>query len=248
MKRLLLLSFAFLLATVSFAQTDNGLMLSAGVSHKFNKKFSLDGEVEMRTRNDFRTMDRWSVGIGAGYKFTKYLKASIDYTLLIDNNPEKIYSDDFGTVTVVNKWRPSYWGVRHRFNLSLTGSVDIGRFTLSLRERLQYTCRPESTQDLYDFGTETWEKKAIGAKNKAVLRSRFQVEYNIKKCKVNPFANVEFFNAWSLQKTRIIVGADWKVTKVHNLSFYYRLQLVNKNIYDDEPNNNMFGVGYNFKF
>ena len=40
-----------------------------------------------------------------------------------------------------------YWGVRHRFNVSLTGSWKINRLELSLRERWQYTYRPEYTVD-----------------------------------------------------------------------------------------------------
>lgn len=248
MKKLFLLTFALCMATVAMAQTDNGLILSAGLSHKFNKKFSLEGEVEMRTRNDFKTMDRWTVEVDANYKLLKYLKVSAGYSLLVDNNQEKIsYDEESVDELVITKWRPSYWGIRHRFNVSFTGSVDAGRFSFSLRERWQYTYRPESEQDLYDFNMESWGKKPVYGSGKNVLRSRFQVEYNIKKSKFTPFANAEFYNAWSLEKIRYSVGTDWKMTKNQVFTLFYRYQQINK-ADSDEPDINQFGIGYNFKF
>lgn len=248
MKRLFLLTLVLCLSSVAFAQTDNGLILSAGLTHKFGKKFSLDGEVEMRTRNDFKTMDRWTVEVDASYKFLKYLKASAGYSLLVDNNQEKIsYDEESIDEPVITKWRPSYWGIRHRFNVSFTGSVDAGRFSFSLRERWQYTYRPETDQDLYDFNMESWDKKPVFGSGKSVLRSRLQVEYNIKKSKFTPFANVELYNAWSVEKIRYSVGAEWKMTKQQQLTLFYRYQQINKEG-DDEPDINQFGIGYNFKF
>lgn len=246
-KKLLLLIFALLLVIPAQGQTDNGLILSAGLSHKINKKISVGADVEMRTRNDFKTMDRWIVSLGADYKIAKYLKASLDYNLMIDNNKEKIsYDDATAEELVVNKWTPSYWSARHRFNVSFTGSVDAGHLSLSLRERWQYTYSPESEQDQYDFTTETWGKKTVNGKGKSVLRSRFQVEYNFsKKSKVTPFVSTELFNSWSLEKIRIIGGANWKLTKQHSLSFYYRYQIDRT---EGEPNMSQICAGYNFKF
>lgn len=235
-----------LMAGMAFAQTDDcGLQLSLGASHKLNKKFTVSAEGEMRTRNDFRTMDRWSLGIDGAYKLCKHAKLSAGYTLLYDNNIEKISGD---AVEGITKWRPSYWGIRHRFNISLSGDVDWHRFTFSLRERWQYTFRPEKTVPRYDFDDEQWEDKTIKATSKNVLRSRLQVEYNIPKSKVDPYANVELFNAWSLQKVRYVIGADWKMSKKHTISAFYRYQTVNGDDDDNECNIHIVGVEYKFKF
>ena len=40
----------------------------------------------MRTRDNSEKIDRWSFGVEAQYKLTKWLKASVGYSLLDDNN------------------------------------------------------------------------------------------------------------------------------------------------------------------
>ena len=119
---------------------DSGLIVSAEASHKIKKGLNVDFGTEFRSRNHFRTADRVSFGASISYKVLPWLKASGGYDLLIDNNHEKITYQDDGVS--YNNWRPSYWGVRHRFNVTLTGSYKVQRVELSLRERWQYTYRP----------------------------------------------------------------------------------------------------------
>ena len=52
----------------SMAQSESGLLLEAEAEKKLSKKFSVALEADMRTRNDFKTMDRWSIGVGGEYK------------------------------------------------------------------------------------------------------------------------------------------------------------------------------------
>ena len=222
---------------------DAGLVASVEASHKFNKKLSAGLEAEFRSRNDFRTADRISLGGDVSYKLLPWLKASAGYTLLIDNNREKLtYQEDGVTY---NNWRPSYWGIRHRLNLSLTGSYKIRRVELSLRERWQYTYRPGKVIDNFDFDEGEWEDHEVSGKGKNVLRSRLQLEWDIPKCKFDPFASVEFHTARDLEKTRFIVGVDHSVKKKHNFKLYYRYQVSGSS---DEPNIHMLGLGYTYKF
>ena len=119
---LLLLLCAASFPTSSLAD-DAGLIASVEASHKFSKKASAGIEAEFRSRNNFRTADRVSLGVDASYKLLPWLKASAGYTLLIDNNREEITYQADGVS--YNNWRPGYWGLRHRFNVSLTGSRKI---------------------------------------------------------------------------------------------------------------------------
>lgn len=241
-----LLSFIFLSMPISMmAQSDSGLDLSIEGSHKFSKNFSASINVDVRTRDNFKAWDRWSAGVDMSYKFCDYLKMSAGYDIILDHNEEKINRDEDGSPS---SWRPSYMGERHRFNVSLTGSVDLGRFNISLRERWQHTLRPEKVRSRYNFDAEDWEEKIINGKAKSVLRSRLQVEYNIRKCPVSPYANVEFFNAWSLAKTRFTVGGEWKINKKQSLGVFYRYQSVRNDDDDNEPNLHIVGASYNFKF
>lgn len=233
-------------ATAVFAQGDDfGIWTSVGVEKDLTKKWNIAAETEYRMRNDTRTADRWSLGADATYKVAKWLKASAGYTLLYDNNKENISYNEDGSY---NNWRPSYWGLRHRFALSATGSIKAGRFKLSLRERWQYTYRQEKTVRRYDFDNEWWEDKVRAGKSKHLLRSRFKADYDVPKCKVDPYAEVELFNGRSLEKVRYTVGADWKIRKKHTLNFFYRYQTVNDRDDDNEANQHILGAGYTFKF
>ena len=157
------------------------------------------------------------------------------------------------------KRQAQYWGIRHRVYAGLQGSVDVGRFKLSLRERWQYTYRPEKTasRDFYEYDGTTGElmelvkdesEKTYKGKGKNVLRSRLQVDYDIPSCKVDPYASVELTNAWSVQKVRYTLGAEWKIRKVHTLNFYYRYQDIRNDDFDSEPDMHILGLGYKYKF
>lgn len=244
-------TFVFVVALAScpadaHAQGDDfGVWTSVGVEKDFGKKWSVGAEGEFRTRNDSRTADRWSFGVDGSCKIIKGLKVEAAYSLLYDNNRESISCHEDGSY---NNWRPSYWGLRHRFSVSLTGSVSAGRFKLSLRERWQYTYRPKKTTERYDFDNSCWEDNAVKGKGKNVLRSKLKVEYDIARCKVDPYADVELFNAWALQKTRCTVGADWKIKKRHTVGLYYRYQSVNDKDDDNDVGEHILGVNYKYKF
>ena len=239
---LLLLLCSALFPTLSHAD-DGGLVASIEASHKFNKKLSAGLETEFRSRNNFRTADRVSIGGDLSYKVLPWLKASAGYTLLIDNNREKLTYQDDGVN--YNNWRPSYWGLRHRFNVSLTASYKIRRVELSLRERWQYTYRPSKMTDNFDFDEGEWEDDEVKGKGKNVLRSRLQAEWDIPKCKFDPFASVEFHTTRDLEKTRFIVGVSHSVKKKHEFKLYYRYQVSGSS---DEPDIHMLGLGYTYKF
>ena len=243
-KRLILLVLLFTaLMPQGLQADDSGLILSAEASRKIRKGLNAGFEVEFRSRNDFRTAERVSLGASVSYKLLPWLKASGGYNLLIENNREEItYNDDLS----YNNWRPSYWGVRHRFNVSLTASYKVRRVEFSLRERWQYTYRPEKMIDNFDFDEAEWEDHKVRGKGKNVLRSRLQVEWDIPRCKFDPFASVEFHNSKHLDKTRFIVGVGHTIKKTHDFKLYYRYQLTGS--HSSDPNIHMLGLGYTYKF
>ena len=52
---------AVMATTSNVRADDTGLIVSAAVEKKFNKKTSAEVEAEFRTRNDFRTVDRFAL-------------------------------------------------------------------------------------------------------------------------------------------------------------------------------------------
>ena len=250
------LLLALVLAPVSaLAQDDFGTSLSVEAEKKINKKFSLGVEAEMRTRNDMKTVDRWLGGVSVSYKLTSWLKASVSYQFLWDNNERISYYDDDDKKVIDGMVRAGdpkkcaqYWGARHRFNVVLTGSYKWGALGLSLRERWQYAYRPEHTvAERWSYYDEDWDgdEHTYEAKGKNLLRSRFQVSYKIKNSPITPFANVELFNAMELEKVRYNVGADWKINKKNEITMFYRLQKVHGD--ESEENIHLIGLKYSVK-
>ena len=260
-RRIVMAGLAVLTLCTARAQgSDFGMWYELGVEKKLSQKWSLEAEADFRTRNNTRTADRWSVGVGASYKIAKgyigtapaSLKMSAGYMLLNDNNREEL---TLGTSGDPKKWTPSYWGVRHRLNLSLAGSVDLGRFSLGLRERWQYTYRPEAKDKKYAFTYDDddylsgYTLESVKGKGRNVLRSRLQIDYNIPNCKLDPFANVEMFNNKDgIQKMRYQAGFDLKIKKQHVLSLTYRYQRISGDDDDNELNSHLIGFGYKYKF
>ena len=246
-KKLAVAALILAAVTPATAQSEGGLTLSAQAEKKIDKKLSVSLEAGMRTRNDFKTMDRWSLDLGASYKLTKWLKADLGYMLIDQNNHEKI---NYKTSGAYDTWRPSYWQLRHRVYASLTGTVKLGsNFKLALRERWQYTYRPETTTQRWDFDDETWEDDVRGGKAKHVLRSRLGIAYEKKNALFSPYANVELYNGWGIQKVRYTVGTDIQLNKQHSLTAFYRYS-DSRNVAegDYDPDMHYLGIGYKFKF
>ena len=244
------------------AQSDDfGLDFTLEAQKKLSKTWSLSFEGELRTRNNTKTVDRWSAGLGLDYKpaAVKWLKLSAGYSLLYDNNERTTYFDATddevidGDASVGDpKKYAKYWAPRHRFNVSVTFDKKlIGDFRFSLRERWQYTYRPEHTVDerwSYFDNAYDGKPKTYDGKGKNVLRSRLQVEYDKKGLAVTPYVNVEFFNAWRLEKVRYHAGLDWKLSKSHTVGMFYRYQHVNGDEDELETDCHLIGLGYKFKF
>lgn len=226
------------------ASDDFGVWTEVGVEKKLNKKWAIDLGGEYRTRNNSKTADRWSLGVDGEYKIVKWLRLSAGFSFLYNNNTEKLTYNTNGTY---NNYRPSFWSSRYRFNISVTGKTEIKRWSFSLRERWQYTYRPEHTTDRYDFDNEWWEETDVKGKGRNVLRSKLKIDYNIPKCKIDPYVEGEIFNAWNLQKVRYTVGAEYVLNKKHCIDICYRYQTVNEDD-DEQPNRHILGLSYKFKF
>ncbi|MBO4720893.1 MAG: DUF2490 domain-containing protein [Prevotella sp.] len=235
----LVLAFLLLTSVGAKAEDDDfGIWTEVDVEKKVTKNLSIDAGVEMRTRDHVKTVDRWSGSIGASYKLTDWLKASADYTFLYDNN---------------EKWNEKqtkvaeFWGSRHRFNVALTGSFDFGNLSVSLRERWQYTYRPEQTVERTKVSNGKVEDKTYNGKGKNVWRNRLQLKYKVTNM-WRPYVNGETYVAGSgLEKYRLSAGTEIRLSKKHSFDVKYMFQKACSDD-DDEGNRHIIGLGYTFKF
>lgn len=242
---------------------DNDLMLWTEVSvvKKIDRQWSVEGGVEYRLRNNLTATDRYNLNLGVGYKLNDWLKVALNYTLINDHN-EKVKSE-WGTTT--KKGYPKYkytfadyYGVRHRINLSLTASKTFGLFDMSLRERWQYTVRPEKTvsrtyqrteyypdmtEKEYDEGTEehTYEQKCTN-----YWRNRLVVKYKLSR-RFRPYVMCETYVGNGFDKYRLGAGSEIRLTKQHEFDVKYFYQRNNEADLNEE-NRHVLSVGYTFKF
>lgn len=275
MKRTLLLTAIVAFAGLNTAQADDfGLWGDLAVQKNITKRFSVDAGIDLRAENKLKDFTRIGAGVGLGFKATKWLSFGTGYTFLRDYNLSETkpsYKKDRKTIRGYNV-DDAYWRNKHRATFDVSGAIPIGRFTITVRERYQYThyvatntqrtkYRNEITNldgwtgkvyticDRY-FSSMEQEKDAKGAKDKHYLRSRFGLEYNIRHCAWTPYATYEFSNNLShqlhLDKQRLTVGAEWKITKQHRLDLAY----VYSNGADDDNNSDChaLSIGYKFKF
>ncbi len=271
-------------ATSAIAQSDFGVWTEIGVEKSFNKKFSLEASVENRMANNATQPQRWNAAIGGSYKPLKWLKLGAGYVFIYNRNfqeaEEKYKENDEGEIVLSKDGKPiiegynvdhGYWRPRHRAYFDVQGKVDVGRFSISLRERYLYNyyvetealrdkyrnpSQPGYSGNLYPFnGMEFMkyeqEMDTKKAKSKHSLRTRLQVEYDIKGVPLTPFVSCELTNelsnAMQYDKVRAQAGVEWKINKKHILSGAYLYQNENQEI---GPNESLHAIklGYKFKF
>lgn len=245
MKKSMMIALALLtlVPAGAWAQSDDlGIWTSAEVKKRITTGLDASVEGEFRTRDGLSEVERWAATAQVSYRIVSFLKVDVGYTY--------IYAHRESETTKKGNIVSSYWSPRHRFTASLTGSYKWKRLEFSLRERYQLTHRVATTASKYD-GDDGSQKadEEITSKTKHVLRSRLQVEWDIKKSKFSPYISCELFNAmsddWNLDKTRWTVGTTYKINKKHSLDICYRYQNQSD---DDEANGHVIGVGYRFKF
>ena len=259
------------LSNVNAQSSDDefGVWATFEASKKINKKLKLDFEAELRTLEGVANMERVSLGAGASYKLTKWLKASAGYIFMYKHTLDEIkykWEDQFevpgyGTYCDYNIDH-AYWTERHRFHVTLTGEYKIGRVELSLRERVQYTRTNSATTDetkyrwqqnfdeeyneieptLIEKETESDFKEA---KHNTTLRSRLTAKWDIENCKITPFASVELYTRlddWKgFDRLRYRLGADYKIDKKNKVSLYYLFQHDNN---EEKTKGHAIGIGY----
>ena len=266
---------SLLMCGYSYAQDKFGLWTEAGFTKRIDSHFSLDAEIGYRADDNLRSSTRFDIGAGLNYKPVKGLKFGIGY-LLIDQHyltEKEAHYNSSGNWNGFNV-NHGYWRVKNRFYADVSGKIDVGRFSIGLRERYQatvYNAKHVEQDEYRGVVPENYEGEKIygevdgtgrwyafdetddvykEAKTKQYLRSRLTIDYNIKGSPVDPFASFELSNSldhkFAIDKRRWTVGADWKITKKHTLTVAY--VYTNGQDDDDEGNLHALSIGYNYKF
>ncbi len=215
------------------------LWLSAEGRANITKNLRADVEVEHRSKDQFKATSRWSAGAGLSYKCLSWLRVGASYKFIYDRDGDE-------TTKKGNKIS-AYWQPGHRLQVIATGSLNLGKFELSLREAYQYTHFTDQYVKKFSSSGTQKDDEYIEVDNRHLLRSRLQAEYKYKKnAIVRPFAAIELYNdfsdGFSIRKVRYTAGADFRIDKHNSLSAFYRFIDRRKS-----NNDNVIGIGYQFK-
>lgn len=231
---------AFIAITVSaMTVSAQQLWLSAEGRMNITKRLRASVELEHRSREGFDATSRWSASAGVSYKVMPWLRAAASYKFIYDRDGNK--------TTKKGNHIPAYWQQGHRFQVSATGSLDVWKLSLSLREAYQFTHFPGQSVAKFDSDGQQKNDEIIETENKQFLRSRLQAEFKIrKKCRFTPFASVEIYNdlvrRFDTTKIRYTAGTDIRINKHNSLTAFYRfIDRMNSR------NTKVIGIGYTFK-
>ena len=284
MKRLLTFMLGAMAIISATAQSDDfGIWTDVGVEKKFSKKLSMEGGVEARFEDKVSKVTRTGFNIGVTYKPLKFLRFGAGYAFMNDWKDTEMkakYDTDLETgITSFSGYNidKDFRRNKHRLYIQAIGKVDVGRFTFSLRERLQYThFRSKNVtrkyydkpldedgvefyelmgKDVYSFNNQYFGAtgdsiKTKHSKNRYYVRSRFQVSYNIKGVPLDPYASIELSN--SLHEGFAVKKYRYTIGADYTIKKQHQIGLAyiyNHGTDDDnEGDSHAISLSYKFKF
>lgn len=187
-----ILFFVPMLFPLVAQNSDNGMWTSLDIKKKFKYGLALSLSEEYKMRENFSNTDKFETTLDLSWKALSFLKAGVSYCRIDYNHPAN------------NNNLTEYWELRHRYIAYVAASYDLGRFNLSLREKFQQTNRVGVVADMNKSNPTN------------VLRSKFEVDYNIKKSPFTPYASTELFYAFNEPDGVQVPAATAMVTEIRN--------------------------------
>ena len=172
-----------------------------------NKQLKLTVSEQLRTKNSFENLDKMLTSLALDYSPWKHIGFEGEYVF-------------------VNVNESSDWKIKHRINLGVIGKLSVGRFDLSLRERVRLVVRSYPT-DRYTTPDPF-----------VTLRTRLKADYR-NKSRWKPYAYAELYTTLNapaavdnrltdavardnyINRLRLCVGSTMKINDHNSMDFYY---------------------------
>lgn len=172
-----------------------------------SKTLDLTISEQLRTKNSFENLDKILTSLALDYSPWKHIGFEGEYVF-------------------VNVNESSDWKIKHRINLGVTGKLSVGRFDLSLRERVRLVVR--------SFPTDRYTTPDPFV----TLRTRLKADYR-NKSRWKPYAYVELYTTLNapaavnnrltddierdnyINRLRLCVGSTMKINNHNSMDFYY---------------------------
>ena len=232
MKKILLLVVTIAISVGAVAQeftptyyesSDSDLQarFKASMEIPLSDKWSLTWGEQLRLKNTLGDVDKVLSSLTLDYEPWRFLEVGTEYAFV----NERKGADD--------------WRIKHRLNFNVTGKLKLGRFDLSLRERIRFVIRSYET-NIYETPDPF-----------TTLRTRLKAAYN-NASDWKPYAYVELYTTLNapevvenflrdplhrdnyINRVRIVLGSEVKLGEKHKMDLHYMLNLNRsfKNKYD----------------
>lgn len=241
----LLLVLAIVLPGVLTAQTEEKLSpefagrMSVGVDKKIVKGLHVFLEEEIRVGDNFSSFGRFQTSIGIAYKVHPNIKIGAGYALI---NP-------YDATDQVFKFR-------HRVYANVTGTLKLGQWNISLKERLQMTHRSGSFNEFQNPANALTLKSRLTFKYKGFGRfapyafvevrsyhnapviyaaydgSSYSPISGTDQNADDPGWFLEGFKGAYVNRVRGSLGMDVRLSKQHTLNFYLLADYINDKVVD----------------
>ena len=206
----------FLLENVHCQTEDVGLWTGVSIGKDVSKRISASLEVQSRFFENISMVDKHLVESGIEFNADNNLKIGFGYRFMLSNDVEGFVPEQ-------------------RYQADLGYKVNIERFKLNVRSRVQY-------------GNVDFIKNEDALLQNLVNRNKLEIGYDIYKSPIEPFVATEcYFDInddipWLYSKLRTVVGATVNVTNYGEVEIFY--------MHEKEQNTNnpalshVFGVGF----
>ena len=155
------------------------------INHKIDSRFSVSGDVELRTKDDLNKWDRWGLTVGGDYRAYSFLKLGVAY---------ETHLRDLGD---------SGWKFRHRYHITATASFRYQWLKVAVRERFQQTF------DRGESETRLRSRLKLGyAPQKGIVSPYFSIEiyqslddapfWRTARLRYRPGIEIDLTKRWSL--------------------------------------------------
>ena len=216
------------------AQTDTALdpefggRVSVSMDKKIVKGLHVSLEEEMRFDNNFGSLDRLQTTLGLNYKVHPNIKLGVGYALI----------NGYGADS------KSFKSPRHRFMADVTGTLHLGQWNLSLKERFQVTRRTGDYNVYQNPQNALTLKSRLMARYKGFGKVQPYTYFEIRNYLNAPVIEAAFdgtqyytlddhsetgepgwfltgFNGGYINRLRGSLGVDIKLDKHNTLNFYF---------------------------
>lgn len=203
-KSLLILICLFPWFTNLKAEPDDfGIWSYFQIKYDFSKNIYGATHFEHRSKDNTQHLDCFIARQYLGYRWNNWLKTDIAYDFI--------------------KGRGN---IHNRYLFSVTGTLNEGNFTASLRERY-----------LFDYANNYSEGESS---SNSVLRSKATFSYHIPKTCISPYLAYEMFTWDKWNKTRNYAGAIIKLDKHSSLDLFYMYYTKTQKAHQDH----LLGLSY----